>query len=362
MIKGHATAQAAAAYAQRFPALVEHFRPMLGIPASSIGLGTYLGNHDDRDDEAYAQALEAALLGGINVIDTAINYRFQRSERVIGKVLARLVDNSSIARAQVLIATKGGFVPFERDPFGEMEARFIRARLIAPDDLVESCHCIAPAFLDAMIEASRQNLGLETIDVYYLHNPEMQLAAIERPEFICRMRSAFELLEGKVADGRIGVYGTATWNAYRVAPQSPDYLSLEEMVRLAREVGGSSHHFKVIQLPYNLAMAEALQFANQPVGGRALAVLQAARELEVKVCVSATVLQGRLTQGLPVGLRAAFPGMKSDAQRAIQFVRSTPGVNVALVGMKSAAHVRENLETAARSPMSPQEFAALVSA
>jgi aryl-alcohol dehydrogenase-like predicted oxidoreductase len=359
VIKGRATAQASADYAARFHALPNHFRPFLGILSSSIGFGTYLGSDDESDDEAYAQALKVAILGGINLVDSAINYRLQRSERVIGQILAQLTADAGLKREQVIIATKGGFVPFGGNPSREIEERFIRTGLIEPDEWVESCHCIAPAYLEAMLEMSRRNLGLETIDVYYVHNPEIQLTAVDRSEFRRRMRAAFELLERKVSEQKIAVYGTATWGGYRVAPDAQEYLSLEEMVQLAHEVAGHNHHFKVIQLPYNLAMPEALMRANQQVAGRAMTLLEAARALDVAVCTSAALLQGRLAHGLPSRLRAAFAGLRTDAQRALQFVRSTAGVDVALVGMRSVAHVRENLETAAQAPLSPEEFAAL---
>jgi len=54
-------------------------------------------------------------------------------------------------------------------------------------------------------------------------------------------------------------------------------------------------------------------------------------------------MQARLTAGLPVALREAFSHCTSDAQRAIEFVRSMAGVTTALVGMKRAEHVEENL-------------------
>jgi aryl-alcohol dehydrogenase-like predicted oxidoreductase len=54
-------------------------------------------------------------------------------------------------------------------------------------------------------------------------------------------------------------------------------------------------------------------------------------------------MQARLTTGLPVALREAFSHSTSDAQRAIEFVRSMAGVTTALVGMKRAEHVEENL-------------------
>ena len=71
-----------------------------------------------------------------------------------------------------------------------------------------------------MLDMSRANLGLDTIDIYYIHNPETQLASVSGPEFLERIRRAFELLEQQVAGGKIGVYGAATWNGFRVAPRS----------------------------------------------------------------------------------------------------------------------------------------------
>jgi aryl-alcohol dehydrogenase-like predicted oxidoreductase len=43
-------------------------------------------------------------------------------------------------------------------------------------------------------------------------------------------------------------------------------------------------------------------------------------------------------------LADVITGLDTDAQRALQFVRSSPGVTSALVGMKDSAHVQENLE------------------
>jgi len=64
MLKGHATAEATAAYASRFPELPGNFRPVLGVSVSSIGIGTYLGDPDDETDRAYEEAVKASLRGG----------------------------------------------------------------------------------------------------------------------------------------------------------------------------------------------------------------------------------------------------------------------------------------------------------
>jgi aryl-alcohol dehydrogenase-like predicted oxidoreductase len=170
------------------------------------------------------------------------------------------------------------------------------------------------------------------------------------------MRAAFEMLESAVADGRIGVYGTATWSGYRQPPEAADYLSLSALVALATEVGGAEHHFRVIQAPYNLAMTEALALANQVVGGDRVCLLEAARRLGLYVVTSASLYQGQLAQGLPAVLAELLPGLATDAQRAVQFARSTPGVGTALVGMKRTSHVDDVARLAAVPPLSREAF------
>ncbi len=358
MIKGKATSAATASYAARFPGLPGNYRSMFDLAASSLGMGTYLGEMDQQTDELYREAAKVAIAGGINVIDNAVNYRFQRSERSIGAAIKQSIEAGAARRAELIVSTKGGYITFDGgmpdDPREYFERVFVRPGIIGPGDLVDNSHCMTPRYIDAMLEQSRTNLGLETIDVYFVHNPETQVAAVGRAEFMQRLRLVFELLESKAGEGAIAVYGAATWNGFRVRPDSPEYLSLQEIVDLAAEVGGRNHHFKVVQLPYSLAMPEAFTTPNQKVRGeaQAMSLLEAARALGVAVWASASLLQGRLTARLPPVVADAMAGMRTDAQRSIQFVRSTPGVNVALVGMKNTAHVEENLETLKQPPAS----------
>jgi aryl-alcohol dehydrogenase-like predicted oxidoreductase len=329
---------------------------------SSIGLGTYLGHWDESTDRMYEESVRRAVELGSNVFDSAINYRFQRSERAIGAALKQLFDGGRISRDEVVVATKGGFFPFDgeppRDPRGWVINNVINTGLAEPDDIVDS-HCMSPRYLEDQLNRSLENLGLKTIDIYYIHNPETQLEGVSRPDFVGRLRAAFEFLEKASSEGRIGYYGTATWNGYRQPRDSRDYLSLSEIVGIAREIGGDDHRFRFIQLPYNLSMPEALTFTNQTVANEQLTVLEAAEKLDVTVVCSATLMQARLAAGLPGFIRESLAALTTDAQRAIQFVRSTPGVGTALIGMSRRSHVEENLLLARVPPAAIQEFLAI---
>ena len=354
-LQGSASAAGTERFRQRFASLhPAHFRQLQDLWASSIGLGTYLGDADDETDARYAEAIRTALARGCNVVDSAINYRCQRSERVIGRIVSSLIAAKTLSREEVILCTKGGYLAFDdavpSDPARYVVETIIDAGLAAYDDLVGGCHCLSPTYLDHALKASLANLRVQTIDVYYLHNPEQQLDEIDRDTLLKRLEAAFELLEQRGADGRIRCYGVASWHAFRSNPKARAYLSLEEVIGVAERVGGADHRCRVIQLPYNLAMPEALSFKNQTVRGDACSVLEAARRCGVSVMVSASLLQSRLSR-LPLGLDTHLPGPFTSAQRALQFVRSTPGVTTALVGMKQRQHVLENLALAQQPPL-----------
>ncbi len=332
-----------------------HFREGLGgLTLSSLGFGTYLGNPDDATDAAYGAALVDAIRRGTNVVDTASNYRAQRSERVIGLALEALCTAGRVARDEVVVCSKAGYLPFDgsypADPARWIRDTYVTPGLLAPEDVVGSGHSLAPGYLLHQFERSRANLRLAALDVYYLHNPETQLAHAPRAEVLARIGRAFAALEGAVADGRLGCYGLATWNAFRVAPNAREYLSLADVVATAERAVGRAHHFRVVQLPVNLAMTEAVTSRNQPVDGRLGSLVEAADHHGITVVASASLLQGKLAGPLPEVLARAMTGCTSDAQRAIQFVRSTPGVTTALVGMRRREHVAENLALAAMPP------------
>jgi len=361
----HATPEATAQYCQRFAGHTanQHFRQTQNLWMSSMGLGSYLGEADARTDAGYKAAVKRALELGCNVFDTAANYRRGRSEQNFGEAFAEMMAGGQLSRGEMIVTTKGGYLPFEtgmprsQSEFIEyLQNTFVNPGICTLDDFVQGQHCMTPGYLQNQLDNSLRKLQLNCIDVYYLHNPESQFAEVSRDEFYTRLRTAFEFLESAVAAGKIAMYGTATWNGYRAQPNSRDYLSLEQIVATAREVAGDQHHFKVIQLPFNLAMPEALTHGNQIVNGQAKSLLEAAQELGITVMASASMLQARLASNLPDVIHETFPGLQTDAQRAIQFTRSAPGITTALIGMSQVAHVEENLAVAKINPATQPEF------
>ena len=355
LIAGHATAAGTKRFAKRFASTYssEFYRPLAGgISVSSIGMGTYLGDCDDAEDARYVTVLSAGVERGINLVDTAINYRCQRSERAVGRAIKRIVDDGVARRDELVIATKGGYIPLDGEPPAtrDLYDSFLRSEyfdrgILAPSDVVSGGHSIAPAFIADQIQRSSRNLGVATIDIYYLHNPEQQRSALDRPKFRARLAEAFRELESQVEQGFIRAYGCATWNGFRQPAESPGHLNLEEIVNIAQDTGGTSHHLHFVQLPINLAMSEGVRSPTQTIGGRKVSLLEAATELGVAVVASASLMQAQLSKGLPPALANAFPSLRTDAQRAIAFVRGLP-LSCALVGMRSLNHLAENLEAA----------------
>ena len=345
--KGCATAEGTSHYSARFEsAAADYFRQSQGLSVSSIGIGTYLGNADEETDRRYAEAVVRAVELGANVIDSAANYRFQRSERSIGAALDELTTRG-FGREEIVICTKGGYLPFDGAPpsdvRGYVEQNFIETGIAKWGDIAGGSHCMTPAYLDNQLRQSLANLNLDCIDVYYVHNPESQLAVVSPEEFSRRLRAAFESLEQAVNENRIKFYGVATWNGFRAEPDSDGYHSLEAMVDIARELAGADHHFRFIQLPVNLGMPEALFFQNQKLGDEYVSVVEAAQSFGITVIASGSLLQGQAARGLPEAIRDTLGSLATDAQTGIQFVRSAPGVSTALVGMSNVAHVEENL-------------------
>ena len=363
MIEGRATLEGTRRFAGRSRAAEGHFRNTAGLELSSLGLGTYLGDEDDDTDRGYEGSVSVALTSGVNVFDSAINYRGQKSERAIGRALAKAIEDGASSRDEVFVATKGGYLPHDaddpRDPRRYILETFVATGLAPRSEIAGGGHCMSPEYLRDQIERSRTNLGLETIDLYYLHNIEAQRTAVGGAVFRERLRRAVEVLEAAASENRIARWGLATWDGLRVPPEHPEHLSLASTLEVAREVAGESHHFAAVQLPFNIAMAQALGYPSQEDNGTRRPALAAARELGVAAFGSASLLQGRLAGDLPEEVEKAFPEAGSGAQRALQFSRSSPGMSTSLVGVSNPEHAREDFELGGVPPADPSVVLAL---
>jgi aryl-alcohol dehydrogenase-like predicted oxidoreductase len=235
---------------------------------------------------------------------------------------------------------------------------YIQPDIFKPNEIVQGSHCMTPRFLENQLGRSLNNLGVDSVDVYYLHNPEAQLAELSRPDFLERIRDAFIFLESAAATGKTQFYGVATWSGFRQESTMRDSLQLGELEQLARDIAGEKHRFRFVQLPFNLAMTEALTLGNQTLGGRTRTVMEAASELGITLIASASLLQGQVARNLPPFVAQAL-GLQSDAERALQFVRSSPGITTALVGMSRAEHVKANARLLGIAPATVDEFSKL---
>ena len=323
---------------------------------SSIGLGTYLGDPGPTVDAGYADSARAFAAAGGTVFDTAANYRMGQSERALGRVF------HDLARESFFVSTKAGYLPMADGVTRETPRAWFQRVLAGPgvlgaEEVVDGCHAMTPRYLAHQLAVSLEALQVARVDLFHLHNPEHQRPALGPEKFREAMLRAFEACERMAAEGRIGAYGCATWNGFRVPPEAADHLGLEALLEAALDVGGKGHHFRWIQLPLNLAQPEAFVLATQPFRGERLTPLAAARAAGLQVQVSASLMQARILSH-PSG--AELPGCRTPAQVALQFARSCPGVATALCGMSRPEHVAENLELLGLPKAGPEELLTLL--
>lgn len=350
MIEGYATTKGTAKFKDRHKN-DKHFRFLNGLYLTSVGMGTYLGSASKEEDEMIVNAIKLSVSSGaMNVIDTAINYRAQRSERAIRRALEEM---EWISRDKIFISTKNGYITddadLNMDIWQYIQTRLINTNIIKPEDISSGYHCMKISYLEDQLERSRRNLGLECIDLLYLHNAiESQVHDVGRDVFMKMLRDVFEFYEEKRREGKIRYYGLATWNCFRVRENNIEYLNLYDVVKMAEGIN-ADHGFKFIQLPFNLAMSEAWTLKNQYIDNEQMNIIDAADRLGIGVFTSVPLMQGKILDKIP-----EFVNIRSPALRCLQFARSA-GV-IPLVGQKRLEHVKENIKIADIEPLSKKAF------
>jgi aryl-alcohol dehydrogenase-like predicted oxidoreductase len=311
-------------FAQRFPTADRtHFRHARGLTISSIGIGTYRGSMSPSFDRRARAAIISAVANGCNLIDTARNYRGGRSEIVVGNAIGALSAAGIAGRDELVVCSKAGYVH-------KQDARVRRFSASSVDRNV-----LNPAFLSEEIALSLDHTGLDTIDIYLLHNPELHLPKLGNRKFYRTLTSCFETLERHVDDKRVGTYGLACWSAFE--RNAPTLIDISKVMRAARFAAGNKRdNFGAIETPLNWL------YRNPVVAPANISLLSVSRENKLILIGSSPLLGGHFAR-LPPELRNAIPEKLSDAQRSIQFARSFPGASAALVGMNRREHVEENL-------------------
>ena len=361
MISGYATSEGTKKFAQNSGINQVNFNEFQSLSLSNVGVGTYLGEADTKTDELVTNAVKQSIISGVNVIDTAINYRSQKAERSVGKAISELIQENKISRDQIFVSSKNGYVTNDADVqlgFWEYVKQELTDKgIVKEGDITSGYHCMTTAYLSDQLDRSLKNLNLECIDLMYLHNGiEGQIKDVSKEQFLKNLESVFELYEQKRKEGKIKFYGLATWECFRVTNDNPQYLSLEETVALAKKVGGENHGFRFVQLPFNMYYDQALLTKNQILSNQSVSFLESATKLGIGVFTSVPFMQGRLLQP---GTMPEFGDMLPSS-RALQFIRSAPGVLSPLVGQKSLEHVSENLEILKIPKLSETEFLNLV--
>ncbi|HHT9153895.1 MAG TPA: aldo/keto reductase, partial [Candidatus Hypogeohydataceae bacterium YC40] len=236
-------------------------------------------------------------------------------------------------------------------------SRFLKSGILKEADVIQGCHSLKPEYIHECVLMSLKNLGVEYIDIYYVHNPELQLSEVSSDEFYRRLSMAFEVLEGFVREGRIRMYGTATWDGYRLDIDNPCRLSLKRVLQAAEATSaGSRHNFRIIQLPINIYMPEPALKQNQELDEKWVTILEAAEAVGIYVMTSATLLQRRALKESKLFTFKALDNLGGSAAcRAIQVIRSLRGVTTSLVGMKNVKHVQENLQLLKVPKLDPEE-------
>ena len=238
-----------------------------GLTVSCIGFGGYRAYNGSRMNRA---ALEQALTSGINLIDTSSNYTDGGSETLTGTVLAELVGAGTVSRDEIVLVTKAGYIQGKNMKIAEEREKDGKPFPETVKFMKEAWHCMHPDFLEDQLARSLERLQTDRIDVYLLHNPEYFLTESEkeekdleeaRTEYYRRIRAAFEWMERKADEGKIGWYGVSS-NTFPNKSTDYGFTSLERIYETAQDIS-PANRFRVAQFPLNVFEKEAAVVLNQ---------------------------------------------------------------------------------------------------
>ena len=232
-------------FAKKFSHYKDFYTQSNGLIFSKLGIGTF--NKEPYKEENYVfhyiAAVKEAVKNGINLIDTASNYRYGQSEKEIGEALVELYSEDAVKREELILCSKGGFIqldyPFPENPYAWIEENIISKKLATKDDIELDQHCMTPDYLEWSCRRSLENLGVESLDIYYLHNPEMQILKLGEKNFYKQIEKIFKRFEKLANQGLFKYYGVAVWNGFM--SEINENIEIEKLMECAKKVGGENH-------------------------------------------------------------------------------------------------------------------------
>ncbi len=294
-----------------------------GRSVSVVGLGCWQLGADwgSVDDDVALGVLAAAVDAGVTFLDTADVYGDGRSEKLIGRFLAQ-------SGAEVTVATKMGR---RADPH--------TADAYALDNF------------RAWTDRSRENLGVDTLDLVQLHCP---------PSEVFRRESTYDALDTLVQEGRIAAYG--------VSVETVDE-ALDAIIR---------PHVATVQIILNV-------FRRKPLEEVLPTAIEHGVGIIARVPLASGLLSGKYDEhtqfadddhrsynrngdafdvgetfaGVPfeVGVAAArevaslTPAGSTTAQLALRWLIDQPGVTTVIPGARSPEQARANAAAASQPPV-----------
>lgn len=284
-----------------------------GVKVSPLCLGTM--NFGGPTPEAEAvDIVQAAIDGGINFIDTADVYNRGRSEEIVGRAIA-----ASGKRDQLIIATKV-YSPMSNAPNDRGGSRM---------HILKSC------------EASLRRLGLDCIDLYQLHRPDLEVPQDEtlrafddlirsgKVRYIgCSTHPAWKVMEALAVSDRLGLH--------RYISEQPPYNLLDR--RIENELIPLCQAHDLAVLPWS------------PVAGGVLTGRYAPDDLapsDSRARNWGARFADRVTsQGLKVAAEVA--GMAAErglsaSQLALLWVKDQPAITAPIYGPRTMQHIQDAL-------------------
>lgn len=299
----------------------------MDIRPSAIGIGGNKIAALSRDRREVTATLEEAVEKGINFFDTADNYSYGDSERLLGKVLQGRRD-------QVIICSKAGHTRGRVRRIGKFAIPLVKKIVRRWKPLRQAAMAAAggvaggrnyePEYLAQGIENTLRRLNTDYLDVFLLHGPTLPDVADGR---------AFEMLERLKDKGLIRHYGVSCRRS----------VTASDAVRFFDPPGVSC--LQVPLHPYNTKVVDTLQGA--------------AIQRDVGLVAREAFLEGAIFDDDLLRSALAKHPDRTPAQTALQFALQVNTSGPVLVGISSRKHLNENIDALSKPPLTENDIQGL---